>query len=80
MEEQQRRYFKIFKHLPNSEGKNQLVTYHLIPIKYSEHVFNLYMGLEFGKHLLKFVLYTLTCMMRHCLQQIVLYGSTLTTK
>jgi hypothetical protein len=73
MEEQQWGYFKILKHLPNSEGKNQLVTYRVIPIKYSEHVFNLYMGLEFGKHLLKFVLYALTSMMCHCLQQIFRY-------
>jgi hypothetical protein len=54
-------HFKIFNHLPNSEGKNTLVTYRLItPKNNSKQVFNLYMGLEFGKHLLKYVLYALT--------------------
>ncbi len=53
-------HFKNFKHLPNSGGKNQLVTYRLITLKYSEWVFNLYMGLEFGKHVLKYVLCALT--------------------
>jgi len=60
MEEQELGYFKIFKHLPKNEGKNQLVTYRLIPIKYSEQMFNLYMGFEFGKHLLMYLLYALS--------------------
>jgi len=72
MEEKLCGYFKIFKHLPNSGVKNQVVTYRLIPIKFSEQVSNLYMGLEFGKHLLKSVLYALTFMC-HCLQQILRY-------
>jgi hypothetical protein len=54
-------HFKIFKHLPNSGVKNTLVTYHLITLKNnSKQVFNLYTGLEFGKHLLKYVLYAFT--------------------
>jgi len=72
MEEQTWGYFKIFKHVGNSGGKNQLVTYRLIPRKFSEQVSNLYTGLEFGKHLLKAVLYALTFMC-HCLQEILRY-------
>jgi hypothetical protein len=54
-------HFKIFKRLPNSGGKNPLVTYRLITLKNnSKQVFNHYTGLEFGKHLLKYVLYALT--------------------
>jgi hypothetical protein len=45
-------HFKNFKHLPNSGGKNTLVTFHLITLKNnSKQVFNLYTGWEFGKHL-----------------------------
>jgi hypothetical protein len=29
-------HFKNFKHLPNSGGKNQPVTYHLIRLKHSK--------------------------------------------
>jgi hypothetical protein len=54
-------HFKIFKQLPNSGGKNTLVTYRLITQKInSKQVFNVYTGLEFGKHILKYVLYALT--------------------
>ncbi len=49
------------KHLQNSGGKNPLVTYRLITLKNnSKQVFNRYTGLEFGKHLLKDLLYALT--------------------
>jgi hypothetical protein len=53
--------FHNFPHLPNSGGKDQLLTYRLIPLKNnSKQIFNGYMGLEFGKRLLKYVSYALT--------------------